>query len=63
MTDTCKTCGNKIETMAFKGTGYCSVNCEKAAGHDHVDYGKADLMLVSRGEAAAIREARSHGSV
>jgi hypothetical protein len=48
----------KIETHAFKGTGYCSVNCRKTAGIDHVDYAKSEMMLVTRGEASQIRKGR-----
>lgn len=28
-TDTCSECGNKIQTMCFKGTGVCCENCRK----------------------------------
>lgn len=54
----CTNCRKTIKVAIFKGTGYCSVNCKKAAGIDHVDYGKADLMLVSRDEAAMVEKRR-----
>lgn len=26
----CRVCGKKIQTMCFRGTGYCCQKCEKA---------------------------------
>jgi hypothetical protein len=50
--------GGEIKMQAFKGTGFCSINCQKANGIDHVNYGKSEMMLVTRDEASQIRAGR-----
>jgi hypothetical protein len=53
---TCESCGNEILVMAFRGTGACSVVCRKRLGRDVSSVGS--MMFVTRGEKAAIEEAR-----
>ena len=43
--------------MAFRGTGFCSVNCKKKYGKDVSSVGT--IMFVTSGEKAAIEEARN----
>ena len=50
-------CGKKITVMAFRGTGFCSVNCKKKHGKDVSSVGT--IMFVTSGEKAAIEEARN----
>lgn len=57
MDEICKTCGTTIQVMAFRGTGYCSVDCKKAAGIDHATQGT--LTFLTREEAAMIKENRN----
>ena len=54
--NTCESCGADILVMAFRGTGACSVVCRKRMGRDVSSVG--EMMFVTRGEKAAITEAR-----
>jgi len=60
--NTCKTCGNEIMIQVFKGTGFCSVNCKKAVGIDHVAYGESEMMLVTREEQTRIHAERAQSN-
>jgi len=61
MPNTCKTCLNEIKTIIFKNTGYCSVDCEKAAGIDHPPYG--NMMIVTPPEQALVEKRRRSQAV
>lgn len=53
----CKNCTGEIKTMTFKGTGYCGIDCKKAAGLDVPSVGQ--MMFVSNDEKEKIMEARN----
>jgi hypothetical protein len=57
MTEFCKVDGEPIEVMAFKGTGFCSVNCRKEAGDDVPSVGTH--MFVTTAEKRMIDGARN----
>lgn len=54
----CTVCTKKIKIQIFKGTGFCSKECKKAAGHDvssvgiymHVTNEERDMIGEHRGE-------------
>jgi len=52
----CITHGREIKTMAFRGTGFCSINCRKEAGADVSSVGV--VMFVTREERDKIMKAR-----
>ena len=54
----CPSPGGVILMQAFMGTGYCSVNCKKACGIDHVAYEESEMMLVTREEQSRIHAER-----
>lgn len=53
--ETCP-CGNKIEVMAFRGTGVCSLKCKKEFKGDVSSVGT--FMFVTTEEHAAIKAGR-----
>jgi len=55
--ENCTVCTKKIEVMAFRGTGFCSVTCKKEAGLDVPADGT--MMYVSRGEKLLVDMARA----
>lgn len=50
-------CGMKIEVMAYRGTGVCSLKCKKKYLGDVSSVGT--IMFVTNGEKAAIEESRN----
>lgn len=56
MEDNCTVCKTKIETMAFRGTGFCSDICKKKGGKDVSSVGT--YMFVSLEERDAIVKSR-----
>ena len=52
----CVSHGRPIETMAFRGTGFCSEDCKKIAGADVSSVGT--VMFVTREERTKIMAAR-----
>lgn len=57
MDNNCTNCGRQILVMAFRGTGFCSVNCKKASGIDVGSQGT--LTFLTREERQIIEESRN----
>lgn len=54
----CKVCGTLVETMTWRGTGYCSTTCQKQGeGDSHrAGYGADEINAVVRETAARVNE-------
>ena len=52
----CVSHGREIKTMAFRGTGFCSVECKKEAGADVSSVGT--IMFVTNEERNKIMKSR-----